>query len=77
MITSGNIKLDAIVAELEATVLGFVEGNALKAAEIAALKAEITTLNEALKAANALLEKRKRKPKPLAPQELPQPPAPG
>jgi hypothetical protein len=61
MITTGQPNLDGIITELEAIVLGMVEGNALKAGDIATLKAE-----------NADLKKQVEELKKLVPSQSPQ-----
>ena len=44
MINTGNIEIDAIIAELESQVLGLIEHNAAKAGRIALLQQQNTEL---------------------------------
>lgn len=46
MISTGNVKIDAVIAELEANVLGMLEANVLKAGELAELRQQVKVLEE-------------------------------
>jgi len=46
MIQTGIPEVDAMIAELEANVLGMLEANVLKAGEIARLKARVSDLEK-------------------------------